>query len=70
MKVVVDARTERIIGVHIVGEGAADMIAEAVSAMAFGATDEDLGMVMHPHPSLSEALATAALAARHEATDL
>ena len=70
VKVVVDARTERIIGVHIVGEGAADMIAEAVSAIAFGATDEDLGMVMHPHPSLSEALATAALAARHEATDL
>lgn len=70
VKVLADARTDRIVGVHIFGEGAADIIAEATSAIAFGATAEDLGMVIHPHPSLSEALATAALAARKEATDL
>ena len=70
VKVVCEAATDRILGVHIVGEGAADLCAEAAAAMAFGATAEDLGLVMHPHPSLSEALAMAALASRREATDL
>lgn len=70
VKVVCEAATDRILGVHIVGEGAAELCAEAVAAMAFGATAEDLGLVMHPHPSLSEALAMAVLASRREATDL
>ena len=70
VKVVCEAATDRILGVHIVGEGAADLCAEAAAAMAFGATAEALGLVMHPHPSLSEALAMAALASRREATDL
>ncbi len=70
VKVVVQESTDRILGVHIVGCGAADLAAEAACAIAFGATAEDLGLVMHPHPSFSEALMQAALASRRQATDI
>lgn len=62
VKVLADQKTDRILGVHIIGPRAGDLIAEAVAAMAFGASSEDLARVCHGHPTLSEALHEAALA--------
>ncbi len=62
VKVLSDARTDRILGVHILGPHAGDLIAEAVAAIEFGATSEDLARVCHAHPTLPEALREAALA--------
>lgn len=63
VKVLADARTDRLLGVHILGPHAGELIAEAAAAMAFGASSEDLARVCHAHPTLSEALKEAALAA-------
>jgi dihydrolipoyl dehydrogenase len=63
VKVLADAKTDRILGVHIVGAAAGDLIAEAAVAMAFGASAEDLAYASHAHPSLAEAVKEAALAA-------
>lgn len=63
VKVLADAKTDRILGVHIIGHAAGDLIAEAAVAMAFGASAEDLGYASHAHPSLAEAVKEAALAA-------
>jgi dihydrolipoamide dehydrogenase len=60
MKVIGDAATDLVLGVHIVSPGAGDLIAEATLAMEMGATIEDLGAVQHPHPTLSEGLMEAA----------
>lgn len=60
-KVLADAATDRILGVHIVGPRAGDLIAEAVAAMEFGASSEDLARTSHAHPTLAEALKEAAL---------
>jgi dihydrolipoamide dehydrogenase len=62
VKVIADASTDRILGVHIVSAHASEMIAEAVIAMEFGASSEDLGLTMFAHPTLSEGLHEAALA--------
>ncbi len=62
VKVLADATTDRILGVHIIGPRAGDMIAEAVVAMEFGASAEDLARTCHAHPTLAEALKEAALA--------
>ena len=62
VKVLADASTDRILGIHIIGPRAGDMIAEAVAAMEFGATSEDLARTSHAHPTLAEALKEAALA--------
>lgn len=62
VKVLSDARTDRILGVHILGPRAGDLIAEAATAMEFGASSEDLARVCHAHPTLPEALREAALA--------
>jgi dihydrolipoamide dehydrogenase len=62
VKVLADAATDRILGVHIIGPRAGDMIAEAVAAMEFGASSEDLARTCHAHPTLAEALKEAALA--------
>ena len=62
VKVVADAATDRILGVHIISAHASEMIAEAVIAMEFGASSEDLGLTMFAHPTLSEGLHEAALA--------
>ncbi len=62
VKILADARTDRILGVHVVGPRAGDLIAEAVAAMAFGASSEDLARTCHAHPTLSEAVHEAALA--------
>jgi dihydrolipoamide dehydrogenase len=62
VKVVADAETDRILGIHILGPKAGELIAEAAVALAFGASSEDLGRSCHAHPTLAEALREAALA--------
>jgi dihydrolipoamide dehydrogenase len=61
VKVIADAETDRILGVHILGPQASELIAQAVIAMEFNASAEDLGLTMFAHPSLSEAVHEAAL---------
>jgi dihydrolipoamide dehydrogenase len=61
VKVIAEAKTDRLLGVHIVGPRASDIIAEAVMAMEFGASAEDMARTMHGHPTLPEALREAAL---------
>jgi len=63
VKVLADAKTDEILGVHIIGPRAADIIAEAVVAMEFRASAEDIGRISHAHPTFTEALKEAALAA-------
>ncbi len=63
VKVLADAATDEVLGVHIVSSAASELIAEATLAMEFRASAEDIGRVSHPHPSMSEALREAALAA-------
>ena len=63
VKVLADAATDEVLGVHIVSGAASELIAEATLAMEFRASAEDIGRVSHPHPSMSEALREAALAA-------
>jgi dihydrolipoamide dehydrogenase len=62
VKMIADAKTDRILGVHIIGPMASELISEAVVAMEFGASSEDIAMICHAHPSLSEATKEAALA--------
>ncbi|HVE50340.1 MAG TPA: dihydrolipoyl dehydrogenase [Casimicrobiaceae bacterium] len=62
VKMLADAKTDRILGVHIIGPFASELIAEAVVAMEFGASSEDIARICHAHPSLSEATREAALA--------
>ncbi len=62
VKFIADAATDEILGVHIVGPFASELIAEAVVAMAFKASAEDIARICHAHPSLSEATKEAALA--------
>jgi len=62
VKIVADAKTDRILGVHIIGPDAGTLIAEAALAMEYGASSEDLARTCHAHPTLSEAVKEAALA--------
>ncbi len=62
VKLLAHAETDRVLGVHIIGPNAGELIGEACAAMVFGASSEDLARVCHPHPTLSEALKEAALA--------
>jgi dihydrolipoamide dehydrogenase len=64
VKVVTDAKNDRILGVHIIASVAGTMIAQAAQAMEFGATSEDIAYTCHAHPTHSEALKEAALAVR------
>ena len=61
VKMIAHEETDRILGVHIVGPYASELISEAVVAMEFGATAEDIARIVHAHPSLSEAMHEAAL---------
>ncbi len=61
VKMIADTRTDRILGVHMIGPYASELIAEAVVAMEFGAAAEDIARIVHAHPTLSEALHEAAL---------
>lgn len=63
VKVLAHAETDRVLGVHIIGPHAGDLIAEAAVAMAFKASAEDIGRASHAHPTLAEAVKEAALAA-------
>ncbi len=67
IKILADAKTDRILGVHILGPRAGDLIAEAAAAMAFGASSEDLARVCHAHPTLPEAMKEAAMAVSERA---
>jgi dihydrolipoyl dehydrogenase len=62
VKILADAKTDRVLGVHILGPDAETMIAEAAIAMEFGASAEDIARTCHAHPTLSEAVKEAALA--------
>lgn len=63
VKMLADAETDELLGVHIFGARAADLIMEAVTAMEFKASAEDLARICHPHPTYSEGMKEAALAA-------
>jgi dihydrolipoamide dehydrogenase len=62
VKILADAQTDRVLGVHIVGPRASDMLPEAVATMEFGGSAEDIARTCHAHPTLSEAVKEAALA--------
>jgi dihydrolipoamide dehydrogenase len=62
VKILADAKTDRVLGVHILGPDAGNMIAEAAIAMELGASSEDIARTCHAHPTLSEAVKEAALA--------
>ena len=62
VKILADAKTDRVLGVHILGPDAGTMIAEAAIAMEFGASSEDIARTCHAHPTLNEAVKEAALA--------
>ena len=59
--VIADAKTDRVLGVHMICAHAGELISDAVIAMEFGASAEDLGLTMFAHPTLSEAVHEAAL---------
>ncbi len=63
VKIITDAKTDRVLGVHIIGTLAGTMIAQAAQAMEFGATAEDIALTCHAHPTHAEAMKEAALAA-------
>jgi len=64
VKLIAHSKTDRILGVHIIGPRAADMIAECVLAVEFGASSEDIARTVHGHPTFAEALQEAAMAVR------
>lgn len=64
VKLIAHAKTDRVLGVHIIGPRAADMVAECVLAIEFGASSEDIARTIHGHPTFSEALQEAAMAVR------
>jgi dihydrolipoamide dehydrogenase len=70
VKVLADAATDEVLGVHIIGTGASDLIAEAAVAMEFKASSEDIARVCHPHPSMSEVMREAALAVDKRALNM
>ena len=70
VKFLADAKTDRVLGVHIVGPDAGNMIAEAAVLMEFGGSAEDLARTCHAHPTLTEALKEAALAVGKRAIHL
>ncbi len=62
VKILADKKTDRVLGVHIIGVRAGDLIAEAAAAMEFGASSEDIARTCHAHPTLAEAFHEAAMA--------
>ena len=62
VKMIACAKTDRILGVHVIGNNASELIAEAVVAMEFNASSEDIARICHAHPTLSEAMHEASLA--------
>jgi dihydrolipoamide dehydrogenase len=70
VKMLADAKTDQILGVHVMGPFAGELIAEAVVAMEFRGSSEDIGMICHAHPTLAEAMKEAALAVDKRALNL
>ena len=70
VKILADAKTDRVLGVHILGPDAETMIAEAAIAMEFGAAAEDIARTCHAHPTLSEAVKEAAMAVDKRAINI
>jgi dihydrolipoamide dehydrogenase len=70
VKILADAATDRVLGVHILGPRASDLIAEAAVAIEFGASAEDIGRSVHAHPTLPEAIKEAALAVHRRALNI
>ena len=70
VKILADAKTDRVLGVHIVGADAGNMIAEAAVAMEFGAAAEDIARTCHAHPTLTEAVKEAAMAVDQRAISM
>jgi dihydrolipoamide dehydrogenase len=70
VKILADQKTDRILGAHILGPRAGDLIAEATAAITFGASAEDLARTCHAHPTLPEAIKEAALAVDGRAINL
>ena len=66
-KILADPRTDRLLGAQIIGAGASELIAEAVTVLEFGGSAEDLGRTVHAHPTMSEAVKEAALAVDNKA---
>ena len=62
VKIIADARTDKVLGMHAIGPMVSELIAEGVMAMEFGASSEDIARICHAHPTLSEATREAALA--------
>ena len=62
VKIIADAKTDRVLGCHVVGPNASDLVQQAAIAMEFGSTAEDIGMTVFGHPTFSEAVKEAALA--------
>ena len=61
LKVLADATTDKVLGVHIYGPQAGELISEATMTMAFGGSSEDIARTCHPHPTRSEAVRQAAM---------
>jgi dihydrolipoamide dehydrogenase len=70
VKIIGDAKTGEVLGVHIVGNGASDLISEGALAIEMGAVVDDLRLTIHPHPTLSEAMMESAAAALGEAVHI
>jgi dihydrolipoamide dehydrogenase len=62
VKIISDKETDKVLGIHIIGSNAGEMIAEGVLGMEYGASSEDIGRTCHAHPTLSEAFKEAAMA--------
>ena len=67
VKVISDAKTDTILGVHVFGPSAAEIVQQALISMEFGASSEDLGLTIFSHPTVSEALHEAALSVNNQA---
>jgi dihydrolipoamide dehydrogenase len=67
VKILIDGQTHKILGVHIIGPNAGEMLAEGVLAMEYGASAQDVGRTCHAHPTLSEAFKEACMAAYDKA---
>ena len=61
VKIIADAKTDRVLGCHIIGPEAGNLIMEVAVAMEFGASSEDIARTCHPHPTLTEGVRQAAL---------
>ena len=70
VKILADKTTDRLLGVHIIGPNASEIIGEAVVAMEFGGSSEDLARSFHAHPTLSEVIREAALAVDNRARQM